>query len=217
MKLPNYSFERNLLKKGFKFIAGVDEVGRGCFAGPVVAGCVVFDPKLKIPPDIEINDSKKVSPRRRQIANDWIKKNAYCWGIGEAGASLINRIGMGKATKVAFRRAIKDANLRLKGTIDFLLIDAFYIPYVKGLKKKNQKPIIDGDEKSFSIAAASIVAKVYRDKFMRRLSKKYPGYGWSRNKGYGTKAHTKAIKKLGLTRYHRKAFIKTFFKNSSLG
>lgn len=213
----DFSYEKKFWKQGYKIVAGVDEVGRGCFAGPVVAGCVVFTPdtRYKIPDTIRIDDSKKLRPRQREKGAKWIKENALTWGIGEASSTLINRIGMGLATKVAFRKAIAKANLRLKAksfkhsAISFLLIDAFYIPYVKGLRRKNQKAIINGDEKSISIAAASIIAKVYRDKLMRRLSKqsKYKGYGWERNKGYGTREHQNAIVKYGVTRLHRKQFI----------
>ena len=160
-----------------------------------------------------------MTPRQRERANKWIKENVAAWGVGGANVSLINRIGMGKATKVAFRRAIAEANLKLKtkdsNLIDFLLIDAFYIPYVRGLRRKNQKAIINGDEKSITIAAASIIAKVYRDALMRKMSHKYPRYGWGRNKGYGTREHQRALRKYGLSRYHRKQFVATYFKKTS--
>lgn len=216
--LPSFSFERKLWKKGLKVVAGVDEVGRGCFAGPVVAAAVAFAPiSNEFSNEIIINDSKKMRPRQREKSADWIKKNALAWGIGEAPTSLINRIGMAKATKVAFRRAIAETNRRLRHNINFLLIDAFYIPYVDGLRRKNQKAIIDGDQKSYSVAAASIIAKVYRDKMMRSLSKqaKYKIYGWGRNKGYGTKEHQRTILKYGISRYHRREFVKTFLGNHS--
>jgi len=212
MNRCDFSYEKKLWKK-YKVVAGVDEVGRGCFAGPVVAGCVVFprDTKYKIPDTISIDDSKKLRPRERETSARWIKKNALAYGIGEASTALINRKGIKKASEVAFRKAIKAVNLKLH----FVLIDAFYIPYVKGLRRKNQKAIINGDEKSISIAAASIIAKVYRDKLMTHLSKesKYKNYGWGRNKGYGTREHQGAIKKYGITRYHRKQFVETYLGN----
>ena len=256
MTLPSFSFEKKLAKKGYKIIAGVDEVGRGCFAGPVVAGCVIF-PSTAGPagsssrptssdepavtrrdslrfrhPRVIINDSKKMTPKQREVADEWIKENALAWGIGEASVRKINSFGMAKATKMAFRQAISDARKRLGGSIDFLLADAFFISYVPGLpakRRKNKKgrfykktngrqmAIINGDEKSVSIAAASIIAKVYRDKLMIGLSKqpKYRKYGWGRNKGYGTKEHQKAIKKYGITRQHRKQFVETWINNSS--
>ncbi|MEK7112115.1 MAG: ribonuclease HII [Patescibacteria group bacterium] len=212
MKTPNFFFERKLWKKGFKHIAGVDEVGRGCFAGPVVAGCVIFENGLQIPENIKINDSKKLTPRQRERANHWIKENALSWGIGEVSASVINRLGMAKATKMAFRKAISEARKRLGIGIDFLLVDAFFIPYVRGNPKGRQMAIVDGDEKSISIGAASIIAKVYRDNLMVELGKKpkFIKYGWGKNKGYGTKEHQLAIKKYGITRYHRRAFVKNF-------
>jgi ribonuclease HII len=246
MTYPNFLFENRLRKLGYKFIAGVDEVGRGSFAGPVVAGCVVFPcngvlPLARAGPagsssrptfpafaagarrdslrfrhpseSIIINDSKKLSPKQRELADKWIRKNALAWGIGSAGVAQINRLGIKKASEVAFRRAIVNCKL----LIDYLLIDAFYIPYVRGLRRKNQKPIVKGDTKSVSIAAASIIAKVYRDKLMVGLGKKpkYRKYKWLKNKGYGTLEHRKAIEKYGLTRQHRKTFVATWINNSS--
>lgn len=189
-------------------IAGVDEVGRGCFAGPVVAGCVAF---WQIPNNIKINDSKKLNPKQRERAAFWIKRNALCYGIGKASVAEINKLGIKKASEIAFRRAIKNCNKR----IDYLLIDAFYIPYIKGLRRKNQKPIIKGDNKSVSIAAASIIAKVYRDKLMTKLAQnpKYKKYNWDKNKGYGTLAHRKAIQNNGISRMHRKKFVETFLSH----
>lgn len=232
MTFPNFSFEKKLWKKHYEFIAGVDEVGRGCFAGPVVAGCVIFPPESKGVPfkfdeGIVVNDSKRMTPRQREKADNWIKENALAWGIGEANAGKINHLGMGKAAKIAFRKAISEARKRLGKPIDFLLADAFFISYVPGLptrRRKNKKhrfykkvngrqqAIINGDEKSVSIAAASIIAKVYRDALMLKLSKtpKYRKYGWGRNKGYGTREHQNAIKKYGITRQHRKQFVETW-------
>ena len=211
---PNFRFERRLWARGYKFVAGVDEVGRGSFAGPVVAAAVAFAPTSnEIPKGIIINDSKKLAPKTRERASFWIKRKALCYGIGRASVSQINRVGIKKASEIAFRKAI----INCKFSINYLLIDAFYIPYVKGLRRKNQKAIIKGDTKSVSIAAASIIAKVYRDKLMTDLSKKekFKKYKWIKNKGYGTKEHRAAIKKHGLTRQHRKTFVETWLNNSS--
>ena len=232
--MPNFSFEKRLWKKGLKYVAGVDEVGRGCFAGPVVAASVVFSANTNIPQDVYINDSKKVTKLRREKADKWIKENAISWGIGELSAKVINREGMAKATKMSFRQAVGDANKRLHQKIDFLLIDAFYIPYVRGFPKGRNKAkarrsrlsvgtrakqlaIINGDEKSFSIAAASIVAKVYRDSLMEKIGSRpiYKRYDWVSNKGYASKHHRDAILKYGITGYHREQFVKTFLNNSS--
>ena len=214
MTLPDYFFEKKLYKKGYRCIAGVDEVGRGCFAGSVVAAGVILNSgALPLDRSIVVNDSKRLTPMARERASYWIKRNALCYGIGWATVAQINKLGIKKATEIAFRKAI--ARCKLK--IDYLLIDAFYIPYVKGLRRKNQKAIVKGDTKSISIAAASVIAKVYRDDLMRKLGNepKYRKYGWGRNKGYGTLRHRKAIKKYGLTRLHRKQFVATWLKNSS--
>lgn len=231
MKLPDFKYEKESWKKGFEVVAGVDEVGRGCFAGPIMAGCVVFSKNtiydvqgttLYSGRKIIINDSKKLQPGQREAADKWIRKNALAFGIGTASVAEINKLGIKKASEIAFRKAIKNASIRISG-IEYLLIDAFYIPYIKGLRRKNQRAIVKGDTKSVSIAAASIIAKVYRDKLMRSLSKqsKYKYYGWGRNKGYGTLEHRKAIKKYGITRQHRKAFVNTWLghlksKNSNI-
>lgn len=210
MSLPDFSFEKKLQRQGYRLIAGVDEVGRGCFAGPVVAGCAIFNKQIYKMSDIpvRINDSKKLTAKQRKIADKWIRKNAEGFGVGSAGVSQINRLGIKKATEIAFRKAIKNCGVE----INYLLIDAFYIPYVKGLRRRNQKAIIHGDTKSISIAAASIVAKVYRDKLMTDLSKKprYRKYKWDRNKGYGTKVHRNMILKYGTTNLHRKQFVETW-------
>jgi ribonuclease HII len=229
---PNFSFEKKLWRRGFKFVAGVDEVGRGCFAGPVVTGCVLFSNNLIMEQLsnelVEINDSKKLTPRERELANTWIKKNALAWGIGVGSVCEINNKGIVKATYSGFRRAITSATKKSKYRVDYLLIDAFYIPYVRNLRiplkkdrknrrldfagKSRQLAIVHGDCKSMSIAAASIIAKVYRDKLMSSLGKqsKYRKYGWKKNKGYGTKDHQKAILKSGITRHHRRKFVETF-------
>ena len=253
MTLPDFSFERRLHKQGYKLIAGVDEVGRGSFAGPVVAGCVIFNPvgvlslasPTALPPankrgapsvvppgsrhpfsSVRINDSKKLSPKQREIADKWIRGNARAFGIGQASVSQINRFGIKKATEIAFRKAIVNCSPSGGGklSIDYLLIDAFYIPRVLGLRRKNparnashsdaggQKAIKKGDTMSISIAAASIVAKVYRDKLMVSLDKqsKYKKYGWAQNKGYGTRVHREAIKIYGVTKLHRKQFVRNY-------
>lgn len=202
--LPNFSEEERLWEKGFKYVAGADEVGRGAFAGPVVAAAVVFSPNTRI--KVKINDSKKLTPTQRENADKWIRENALACGVGECPTSKINKLGIVKATRIAFRRAIK----KLNNKADYLLVDAFYLPYTRGLKRKNQKAIIKGDTKSVSIAAASIIAKVYRDSLMRGLSKKHKKYGWEANAGYGTKKHTDAIRKYGITSYHRKEFVKNY-------
>jgi ribonuclease HII len=243
-KLPDFRFENKLWRKGYKFVAGCDEVGRGCFAGPVVASVCIFAPNSKfkfttsneVQKNIVINDSKKLTRLQRERASRWIKENCIGWGIGLGSVAEINRLGLSKATNSAFRRAVKDLNKKVKHGVDYLLIDAFYIPYIRGLlmplktqkllnkkskKLKDIKPyagqlaIVNGDERSFSIAAASIIAKVYRDKLMKDLSKKFVTYGWETNKGYGTRKHISEIKKHGSTKHHRKIFVASCLNNSS--
>lgn len=187
-------------------MVGADEVGRGAWAGPVVAGAVAFPEDVFLPEDIKIDDSKKLTSKQREKASYWIKKNAICWGIGEVSVSVINKLGLAKATQMAFRRAISAC----QGEKNFLLVDAFYVSYVKGLRRKRQHAIVDGDEKSISIAAASILAKVERDKIMQRLGKRHPEYKWAVNKGYGTRKHQEALKELGETRLHRSQFVKSW-------
>lgn len=213
-KLPDFSYEKSRWRAGFNYVGGIDEVGRGSFAGPVVAACVVFSSTKTHPSGaFLINDSKKLSSKQREVADKWIRKNALGFGIGQASVAQINRLGIKKATEIAFRKAIKACG----PNVDYILIDAFFIPYAKGLRRKNQKAIVKGDGKSISIAAASIIAKVYRDRLMTELSKKreYKNYLWAKNKGYGTNEHLSAIKKYGTTRMHRKAYVETWLRSSS--
>lgn len=212
MKGPNFNYEKQVWKKGFVNIGGIDEVGRGSFAGPVVAGCVVFPSDTKSP-NIRIDDSKRLSAKQREKASKWIKENALAWGVGEASVAQINKHGIKKASEIAFRKAI----INCKVPVNYLLIDAFYIPYVKGLRRRNQKAIVKGDSKSFSIAAASIIAKVYRDGLMGRLGSnpKYKNYLWNKNKGYGTEEHRTAIKTFGPTKHHRKLFVSTYLQRNA--
>ncbi len=207
--LPDFSFEEKMTKKGYKFIAGIDEVGRGSFAGPVIASCVILS-SASI--DVYIDDSKRMTKRGREKASNWIKANSTAFGIGIASVAQINKLGIKKATEIAFRKAIKEVNK--KWNIDYLLIDAFYIPNVKGVNKKKQLAIVKGDRKSLSIAAASILAKVYRDSLMISLSKDvlFKHYKWHKNKGYGTAEHRNAIKKHGITKHHRKLFVEKTLK-----
>lgn len=195
--LPTLDFEKELWDKGFKCVCGIDEVGRGCFAGPAVVGAVIFPPDIT--PIEGVMDSKMLKPRQRERLVETIKSSAIAWSIAEISVRDINKVGIGKAVQMGFRKAVKD----LRINPDYILIDAFYI---KHLNRKNQKPIIKGDTLSLSIAAASIIAKVYRDKLMKKISCKYPEYGFAKHKGYGTKKHQEAIKQHGLTRIHRKSF-----------
>ena len=180
----------------YQAVCGIDEAGRGPFAGPVVAGAVIL-PKDHI--ILYLNDSKKLSEKKREELYDVIMEQAAAVGIGMAGPERIDEINILQATYEAMRRAV--GNLAIKP--DILLNDAVTIPELD----IKQVPIIKGDAKSVSIAAASIIAKVTRDRLMREYDKVFPGYDFAGNKGYGTKAHIEGLKKLGPTPIHRRSFI----------
>ena len=185
--------------RAYSYICGIDEVGRGPLAGPVVAGAVILP---KDNPILYLNDSKKLSEKKRELLYDEIMEHAVATGIGIVGPARIDEINILQATYEAMRMAI--ANLGVKP--DLLLNDAVTIPEVD----IRQVPIIKGDAKSVSIAAASIIAKVTRDRLMVKYDKVLPGYDFASNKGYGTKAHREGLKKLGPTPIHRATFIKNF-------
>ncbi len=195
--LPTLNLEMNLWQKGYHRICGMDEVGRGAFAGPVVAGAVVFPKDVVLP--VGLADSKLLKPKERERLSEEIRKAALDWAIAEISVRDINKVGIGKATQMAFRRALRQCSVQA----DYVLIDAFY---VKHFNRKRQKPIKGGDKVCASISAASIIAKVHRDKLMKKLHQKYPQYGFAKHKGYGTLEHREALKKYGLSRVHRKSF-----------
>ncbi len=183
----------------FGYVCGIDEVGRGPFAGPVVACAVILPKDCNI---LYINDSKKLSEKRREELYDIIIKEAVAYGIGIKDNRRIDEINILQATYEAMREAIN--NLSVKP--DVLLNDAVTIP---GVDIK-QVPIIKGDAKSISIGAASIVAKVTRDRMMAEFNEKYPGYEFAKNKGYGTAAHIEGLKKYGPCEIHRRSFIHNY-------
>lgn len=183
----------------YGLICGIDEVGRGPLAGPVVAGAVILPKDCDI---LYINDSKKLSEKKREELYEVIMQKAVAVGIGYASHERIDEINILQATYEAMREAISKLSVRP----DILLNDAVTIP---GVDIK-QVPIIKGDAKSISIGAASIVAKVTRDRLMVEYDSVYPGYGFASNKGYGSAAHIKAIKEIGPCEIHRQSFIKNF-------
>lgn len=208
MKFPDFSFEKTLWEKDY-MVVGVDEVGRGAFAGPVVAGAAMLKSQAleNIVLSLGINDSKKVSRKKRQDLRFKICKCFYV-GIGKASVKEINNFGIVGATEKAMRRSIKMLLCSLKEEVKpFLLIDAFSLARVRGIGLKNQKAIIGGDGKSISIAAASIIAKLYRDSIMTKMGSKIIQYGWNSNMGYGTKQHLEGIYKYGVCKHHRKVFV----------
>lgn len=185
--------------KDYPYICGIDEVGRGPLAGPVVAGAVILPKDDMI---LYLNDSKKLSEKKREMLYDEIMNRAVATGIGMASPARIDEINILQATYEAMHMAIDNLKVRP----DILLNDAVTIPQVDIL----QVPIIKGDAKSISIAAASIIAKVTRDRLMVEYDKVLPGYDFASNKGYGTKAHIAGLKELGPTPIHRRSFIHNY-------
>lgn len=193
-------YEKNLYEEGVKLIAGIDEAGRGPLAGPVVVGVVI----LRETSFIEgINDSKKISEAKREKLYEEITNEAVAWSVGIVDETRIDEINILNATKEALTKAI--SNLKIKPEIILVdaldKIDTLSIPYIS---------IIKGDAKIYSIAAASIIAKVTRDRIIRSYDKIYPEYEFIKNKGYGTAKHIEAIKQYGLCPIHRKSFTKNF-------
>ena len=195
MPLPDFDVETGLIKKGYKAIAGVDEVGRGCIAGPVTAAAVILNPQ-KIPSGL--NDSKKVNFKNREKIFQSIQDTCtFC--VAHSSVEEIDQINILQASLLSMKRAILGLSIKP----DFVLIDGNKSP---GNLESESETIVKGDSKSLSIAAASIVAKVTRDRFMSRLDKEFPGYDWSQNAGYPTKLHKSAILNIGITPYHRRSF-----------
>lgn len=189
-----YTFERELLNKGITLIAGIDEVGRGPLVGPVVACSVILPVNYKL---AGLTDSKKLSEKKREEFYDILVKDAISYGIGIIDNDKIDEVNIYEATKLAMLDAIK--NMKVKP--EYLLIDAMRLN-----TDIPSNSIIKGDSKSLSIAAASVIAKVVRDRMMLELDKKYPYYDFKNNKGYPTKKHIEAIKEHGITSLHRKTY-----------
>jgi ribonuclease HII len=212
MRTPSLYQEKKLLKKGFKKVACLDEAGRGALSGPVVAAAILIN-LTKFKKIRKIKDSKKLSSKKREEIFKIIKKNPQIeWGIGKVSEKIIDKINILEATKLAMKRAIKNleknlqrtvlCKLKKKRLIDFLILDGNFkldlpIP---------QKSIVKGDEKVFSCALASIIAKVTRDKIMEKYAKKFPKYFFEKHKGYPTPLHLKMLKKYGPCKIHRKSF-----------
>ena len=186
------------LKSVFKInlnIAGVDEVGRGSLIGPVYASAVILKKECDIK---KLKDSKQLTKKKREILNKYIKKNSY-WSIASASKKEIEKLNILNASLLAMKRSIKKLKIKPTST----LIDGNKLPEMKGYKLKS---VIRGDQKISEISAASIIAKVARDRLITNMSKKFKEYAWDKNAGYGTKEHLKAIKKFGITKHHRKNF-----------
>jgi ribonuclease HII len=179
-----------------KLIAGCDEAGRGCLAGPVVAAAVILPKNFK---NKILNDSKLLSEKKRDLLRKVIEKQATCWAIGIVSPAEIDKINILNASFLAMHRAIK----KLYIEPEFLIIDGNRFNPYQGI---NHECIIKGDGKYLAIAAASVLAKTYRDNIMKKLADEFPDYNWQNNKGYPTKKHRNAIKKIGISKHHRKSF-----------
>lgn len=198
--MPDLSHERLLYRQGLRLVAGVDEAGRGPLAGPVVAAAVILPPKLS---GMEtwlksLNDSKRLTARQREEAFPLIQQNAVAVSVMEESSAEIDRLGIGKAVIRAMLRAV--AGLAVKP--EFLLLD--YVPIKEC--PYSYETLVKGDGRSYSIAAASIIAKVTRDRIMEQAEAQYPGYEFARNKGYGTERHRRQLFKLGPCPLHRRSF-----------
>lgn len=193
--------EDDLYSKGYKLICGVDEAGRGPLCGPVVAAAVILKPDDMIE---GVNDSKKISPKKREELYEVIMNKALAVGVGIKDFDVIEKVNILNATKLAMKEAIENLKVRP----EYVLIDGNQMIDID-IKAQT---VVSGDAKSESIAAASIIAKVTRDRMLIEYDKKYPEYGFKNHKGYGTKAHIEAIKKYGLTPIHRKSFCTKFVK-----
>lgn len=189
-----YEYELELINQGYQLIGGIDEVGRGPLVGPVVAACVVLPLHYKL---LGLTDSKKLSEKKRNEFFEIIKRDALGIGIGIIDEKIIDKINIYEATKLAMKEAIKNNPIK----IEYILIDAMKLDIVIPFQA-----IIKGDQKSISIAAASVIAKVTRDKLLVELDKKYPQYDFKNNKGYGTKKHLNALKEHGAIKEHRTSF-----------
>ncbi len=192
---PNYKKEKDLLKKGYQIIAGLDEAGRGCLAGPLVAGAVILK---NIKPLKGLRDSKKMSPQQRERMFLKIVNHSLVWSVGIVEPEEIDEYGIIPANRMAFERAVK----KLKLKPDYLLVDGIR-NFDSNIKSEF---VVKGDGQIYSIAAASVVAKVVRDKLMEKFHLKYPEYNLDKHKGYGTKEHFSLIEKHGPAEIHRFSF-----------
>ncbi len=198
LQKPSFAEERTLEAQGYHCIAGIDEVGRGALAGPVVAAAVILPRRIDASWLSLVRDSKQLSPIKRELLFNYIRKEAVAIGIGQADCEVIDTQGIIKATQLAMKLAID----QLSPPAEALLIDYMRLPGVE----LPQKGVTDGDSLCFSIACASIIAKVTRDNLMTELDRAYPGYELAHHKGYGTREHLACLHRLGISAIHRRSF-----------
>jgi len=197
-QIPSFAEERALEAQGYRLIAGIDESGRGPLAGPVVAAAVILPCQLDAPWLAQVKDSKQLSPAKREFLYNHIRETAITVGVGIVSHAIIDSQGIIKATRLAMKKALD----HLSPPAESLLIDYMLLPEVP----LPQKGITNGDSLCFSIACASIVAKVTRDRLMLKTDSTYPGYGFAQHKGYGTKEHLSCLRRLGPSPIHRRSF-----------
>jgi ribonuclease HII len=197
--------EKRLWKGGYKYVVGIDEAGRGPLAGPVVSGAVLILEKdfKEIKKTESVKDSKKLNEKKREeVYPNLVNNPKLKWGIGIVSEKIIDKINILEATKLSMIKAVKDLEMKNHIKVDFLILDG----KMKIELDIDQESIIKADDKVFSVSAASIIAKVTRDRLMIKYDKKYPIYNFKKHKGYGTKEHLKSIRKNGICKIHRKSF-----------
>ena len=201
MIIPDIKLEKELWRKGVKYVAGIDEAGRGPLAGPVCAGVVIISKENEILP--LIRDSKTMSEKQRESAYDFIIHNCLAYGVYMISSQKIDKLGIQEAVKMAMEGALINAEEMLGEKAEYLIIDGNNVETIDGYSLEKIK---DGDAYHYSISAASIIAKVTRDRYMKKMALKYPIYGFERHVGYGTKTHIEAIKEYGICPIHRRSF-----------
>lgn len=211
----NLAIEKKIWKKNY-LVVGIDEVGRGSLAGPLTIASICYSPTISLSSDKErffIRDSKKTSPKKREELALWIKKNCLFFSLVNISQTIIDKYGIvyafEKGVEAVIKKTIKKTN-RQKLAV---FIDGFLVKKINSIFKNKvvfQQALIKGDDRCFSIASASIVAKVHRDRLMTRLAKKYPHYHLDKNKGYGTKEHFQALRRYGLAKIHRRSYLRKF-------
>lgn len=215
MKYPHFKLEKQKLAEGYHAVIGCDEAGRGCLAGPVVAAAVILDPiaaEKRKGWYKELNDSKKLTAEKRFMLEKILRKEALAYGIGAAHPGVIDKLNIHHANLLAMKRAVQSAHKMfshgtIKSVTSFVIVDGKFV--VPGISHA-QEAVVKADAIALSVAAASILAKTYRDRLMMRLAKKYPDYGFEVHKGYATKKHREALATHGLSELHRKTFCETY-------
>lgn len=201
MVFPDIELEKKLWSRGIKYVVGIDEAGRGPLAGPVCAGAVVIDSKTELSP--LVRDSKKMTEKQRNESFDFILSNSLACGVCMIDSKIIDRVGIQEAVRLAMEGALREVEKMLGKRAEYLIVDGVNVELIEDY---NMLKIKGGDIKHYSISAASILAKVTRDRYMKEISKKYPEYGFEKHVGYGTKLHMDAIKKYGICPIHRRSF-----------